>query len=124
MDTIADLDQIMKKGDYVRWLTYVSKESKDYWMNAKRLKELEGRLPVKGLKLSGLWDYFKYIFIPASGYCAGSMVGRVGLYGFIWTSSLNTSHTNSAWYMYFVSGFCDINYINRSYGGPVRGVMD
>ena len=65
LDTIAELDEIMKKGDYVRWLTYVSKESKDYWMNAKRLKELEGRLPVKGLKLSGLRDYFKYIFIPA-----------------------------------------------------------
>lgn len=65
LDTIAELDEIMKKGDYTRWLTYVSKESKDYWMNAKRLKELEGRLPVKGLKLSGLRDYFKYIFIPA-----------------------------------------------------------
>ena len=65
LDSIAELDEIMKKGDYVRWLTYVSKESKDYWMNAKRLKELEGRLPVKGLKLSGLRDYFKYIFIPA-----------------------------------------------------------
>ena len=65
LDTIAELDEIMKKGDYARWLTYVSKESKDYWMNAKRLKELEGRLPVKGLKLSGLRDYFKYIFIPA-----------------------------------------------------------
>ena len=55
----------MKKGDYTRWLTYVSKESKDYWMNSSRLKELEGRLPVKGLKLSGLRDYFKYIFVPA-----------------------------------------------------------
>lgn len=65
LETIAELDQIMKKGDYTRWLTYVSKESKDYWMNAQHLKELEGRLPVKGLKLSGLRDYFKYIFIPA-----------------------------------------------------------
>lgn len=65
LDTINELDTIMKKGDYTRWLTYVSKESKDYWMNSARLKELEGRLPVKGLKLSGLRDYFKYIFVPA-----------------------------------------------------------
>lgn len=65
LETINALDAIMKKGDYARWLPYVSKESKDYWMNAVHLKELEGRLPVKGLKISGLRDYFKYIFVPA-----------------------------------------------------------
>ena len=79
---------------------------------------------VNGWKFTSKTNKRKYIFIPASGYCVNNMVGRVGLYGFIWTSSLNASRTNSAWYMYFVSGFCEMSYINRSYGGSVRGVMD
>lgn len=65
LDIIDELAVIMKSSDYNKWLTYVSNESKTYWMNPRNLKEIEGRLPVKGLRISGLRDYFKYIFIPA-----------------------------------------------------------
>ena len=65
LDIIDELAVIMKANNYNKWLNYVSNESKTYWMNPKNLKEIEGRLPVKGLRISGLRDYFKYIFIPA-----------------------------------------------------------
>lgn len=65
LDTIDKLAEIMKKGDYNRWLSYVSAESKEYWTNPDHLKEIAKRLPVKGLKISGLRDYFKYIFVPS-----------------------------------------------------------
>lgn len=65
LDIIDDLAVIMKNGNYNSWLSYVSSESKTYWMNPSHLKEIEARLPVKGLRISGLRDYFKYIFIPA-----------------------------------------------------------
>lgn len=65
LDTIDKLADIMKAGDYNGWLGYVSPESREYWSKSKHLKEVEGKLPVKGLKISGLQDYFKYIFVPA-----------------------------------------------------------
>lgn len=65
LDTIDKLADIMKTGNYRGWLGYVSPESREYWSNPKHLKEIEGKLPVKGLKISGMQDYFKYIFVPA-----------------------------------------------------------
>ena len=49
------------------------------------MKEVESKLPVKGLKIAGLRDYFKYIFVPArSGhqvdeirYISGTLVKAV-----------------------------------------------
>ena len=79
---------------------------------------------VSGYKFTSRTDENKYLFIPAAGYCVNSMVGRIGLYGFMWSSSLNSSRNNSAWYMYFVSGVCTVSYINRSYGGSIRGVHE
>lgn len=78
---------------------------------------------VSGYKFTSRTDENKYLFIPAAGYCVNSMVGRIGLYGFMWSSSLY-SRNNSAWYMYFVSGVCDVFYISRSYGGSIRGVHE
>ena len=62
---IEDLSKVMKDMDYKSWLTYVDKESINYYSQPANLKKAQSRLPVKGLKLNSLQDYFKYVFVPA-----------------------------------------------------------
>ena len=64
------------------------------------------------------------IFIPAAGYCNYGSVDTVGSNGSVWSSSLNTSYPNNAWYSFFNSGNCGMNYGNRYYGQSVRGVRN
>ncbi len=71
---IAELDTVMRSKDYNSWLTYVEKESIEYWMLRKNLQKAEKRLPVKGIKLRDLKDYFNYVFIPAR---AGKAVSEI-----------------------------------------------
>ena len=65
MRIIAELAIIMDDLDYNRWLTYVDNESKTYWSRRANLQKAEKKLPVKGLKLQTLQDYFKHVFVPA-----------------------------------------------------------
>ena len=62
---INELNSVMKEQNYKVWLNYLDEESKIYWSNKTNLKKAQKRLPVKGLTLSTLEDYFKYIFIPS-----------------------------------------------------------
>lgn len=62
---ISELSIVMKDMDYKSWLNYVDKESINYWSMPANLKKAQGRLPVKGLRLLTLQDYFKYVFVPA-----------------------------------------------------------
>lgn len=62
---IKQLDGIMKDMNYKAWLTYVDDESVQYWSKPANLKTAQKRLPVKGLKLRDLQDYFKFVFVPA-----------------------------------------------------------
>ena len=62
---IEKLSGIMKAKDYRSWLDMLDDESKSYWTKPANLKKAQARLPVKGIKLKTMEDYFKYIFIPA-----------------------------------------------------------
>ncbi len=65
MMIIDDLNEIIKNRDYDAWLAYVSPASKQYWSNPKNLAAVANRLPVKGIKIRSMKDYFLYVFIPA-----------------------------------------------------------
>lgn len=65
METISELDEIIKNKDYNGWLKYISPKSKEYWSNPKNLANVANRLPVKGIKIRSMKDYFLYVFIPA-----------------------------------------------------------
>lgn len=65
MQTIEELNDIIKRRDYEAWLTYVSPSSKQYWSNPKNLAAVANRLPVKGINIRSMKDYFLYVFIPA-----------------------------------------------------------
>ena len=62
------------------------------------------------------------IFIPAAGYCTDGSVDGVGKYGYVWSSSLHASRSDYAWYLVFVSGYCEMGGDYRYDGWSVRGV--
>ncbi len=78
---------------------------------------------IKGRKFISKTDTSKYIFIPAAGYCYDGSVGNVGSNGYVWSSSLDTSHPYYAWFLDFRSGNCTVSNLNfRCTGWSVRGV--
>lgn len=65
MATIDELSTIMASGRYEAWLKYIDDESIRYWSNPKNLQRASKMLPVKGLRMNTLRDYFTYIFVPS-----------------------------------------------------------
>jgi len=65
MATIDELSSIMASGRYEAWLKYIDDESIRYWSNPKNLQRASKMLPVKGLRMNTLRDYFTYIFVPS-----------------------------------------------------------
>ena len=64
------------------------------------------------------------IFFPAAGDAYNGSMGGVGYVGYVWSSSINTSHPRYAWFLGFFSGYCEMG--NRGHcccGRSVRGVM-
>ena len=62
---IGELAAVMRDRDYESWLSYLDPESAAYWQKPANLKQAQNRLPIKGLTLRNLQDYFKYVFIPS-----------------------------------------------------------
>ncbi|MBO7484598.1 MAG: hypothetical protein J6T84_00880 [Spirochaetaceae bacterium] len=65
LQVIAELNKIIKNKDYESWLDYLSPDTKEYWSDPVNLANVATRLPVKGIKIRNLKDYFNYVFIPA-----------------------------------------------------------
>jgi hypothetical protein len=65
MDIIQQLDAIMKNKSYQSWVSYLSPDSLRYWSNTANLKRASLRLPIKGIELKSLRDYFYFIFLPS-----------------------------------------------------------
>ena len=65
-----------------------------------------------------------FIEFPFAGYCFGSLLGSVGLYGYVWSSSVFESFVEYARYLYFYGGgyLSGDNYYDRYFGRSVRGV--
>ena len=77
---------------------------------------------VNGMKFTSKKDTSKYIFIPAAGSCNDGSVYSVGSRGFVWSSSLDTSHPSNAWNLGFLLDYCYMDSGNRYSGRSVRGV--
>ena len=73
---------------------------------------------VKGLKTG------KSIFLPAAGCRNGAGLKNAGTNGFYWSSSVNESYPNNAYYFYFYSGDHFWSYNSRYYGQSVRAVTE
>jgi hypothetical protein len=62
---ISQLDEIMKDLDFKGWKTFIEPDSLEYWQRPDNLKRAQNRLPIKGIQLRSLEDYFKFVFIPS-----------------------------------------------------------
>ncbi|MBE6349159.1 MAG: hypothetical protein E7062_00190 [Spirochaetaceae bacterium] len=62
---IDELSIIMKQGDVQKWLLYITPSSKAYWSNPTHLNAISSKLPIKGLRLRSIEDYFKFVFVPS-----------------------------------------------------------
>ena len=63
------------------------------------------------------------IFLPAAGFRYNDDLYSTGIYGYYWSSSLNTDSPNTAWNVYFLSDNMYRYYYNRYYGQSVRPVL-
>ena len=63
------------------------------------------------------------IFLPAAGYRVDSDLYNAGSYGNYWSSSLNTSNSSFAYYLFFDSDYVSRSSNHRYYGRTVRPVV-
>jgi hypothetical protein len=79
---------------------------------------------VSGMMLTDKTDSTKTLFFPAAGYCINGSFSNGGSYGRYWSSSLNSSSVQDAYYLYFRNG--GVNWqgsSGRCFGFSVRGVV-
>lgn len=76
--------------------------------------------------VSGYTD--KQIFLPAAGERRGDNFNFKGVYGYYWSSSLNTETPNEAFYVFFRNNSVNWDHYayggNRSYAKSVRPIFD
>lgn len=102
--------------------------TKDEFQKLYNLCNIEWTTDYKGTGVKGMVfrlksDESKQVFFPAAGYCGYGSVSFVGLYGFVWSSSLYSS-VGYVYYLTFNSGNIYPNSNSRSYlGCSVRGFI-
>ncbi len=65
LSTIDELAKVMRDRNFRLWCAYIDQESIDYWSQPVNLRKAQKKLPIKGLQLKSLEDYFKFVFIPS-----------------------------------------------------------
>ncbi len=96
-----------------------------YWLSSTQTIE-SAYTGVAGLLFVSASDISKRVFFPASGYVYDTSLSYGGMYGNYWSSSRNTSRTDSACYLEFDSSCVrpPYSYGQRFYGMTVRPVSD
>lgn len=62
---VEKLNRITATKDYAQWTTFLSDEYKQQYAQTFTLNKVSEALPVKGIKLKSLKDYFTYVFVPS-----------------------------------------------------------
>lgn len=111
MPTYAEFDEL-RNAENCEWIWF-----------AKDNSEYNG---IPGYEVRSIKEGFtgNSIFLPAAGFRIDSGLDNAGNYGYYSSSSLLEHGSLNAWYMYFYSGSCYMNYCNRSYGLSVRPVCE
>ncbi|MCR4742652.1 MAG: hypothetical protein K5866_07290 [Treponema sp.] len=65
LQIIAELSEIMEKGDVDAWMTYIDPASIKYYSTPQNIRKAQKKLPDKTRQLYGIGDYFRYVFVPA-----------------------------------------------------------
>ncbi len=62
---VNDLNRITFSRDYNAWLEYLSPEYRANFSDPAVLAEVSANLPIKGIQLRSIKDYFNYVFVPS-----------------------------------------------------------
>jgi len=62
---VEELNKITLEKNYTKWLTWLSDEYKQTYSDPAILDKVSASLPIKGIKLKTLQDYFEYVFVPS-----------------------------------------------------------
>lgn len=62
---VNDLNRVTFARDYTRWLTYLSEDYRQTFSDPVVLAEVSANLPIKGIQLKTIKDYFNYVFVPS-----------------------------------------------------------
>ncbi len=62
---VEDLNTITLNRDYNRWMTYLSEEYIQTFSDPAHLQRVSASLPIRGVQLRTLRDYFTYVFVPS-----------------------------------------------------------
>lgn len=62
---VNDLNRVTFSRDYNRWLTFLSDEYRTTFSDPAVLAEVSANLPIKGIQLKTIKDYFNYVFVPS-----------------------------------------------------------
>ena len=95
-----------------------------YWLSSTQTIE-SAYTGVAGLLFVSASDISKRVFFPASGYVIDTSLYNGGTDGDYWSSSFNTSNTNFAYNLYFISSLVSpLGSYYRYSGFTVRPVSD
>lgn len=116
MPTIDEYRELMNNTTQ----TFIDLDGNEYIKGTDTVNIEEGQL--KGVKFTG--SNGNSIFIPAAGFCDESLLYEVGMYGELWSSSLDGGYVDIARYLYFYfGGYVVEGSYDRCYGRSVRGVQ-
>ncbi|CEM61535.1 hypothetical protein DWQ65_04245 [Treponema phagedenis] len=62
---VANLNRITSEQNYKEWLEVLSDEYKKVYSQPSVLQSSSESLPIKGIRLNNLQDYFTYVFVPS-----------------------------------------------------------
>ncbi|MGP1530362.1 MAG: hypothetical protein ACTTI3_08545 [Treponema sp.] len=62
---VDELNHITAQKDYNRWVSFLAPSYKEMYADQTILKAASEALPIKGIQLKTLRDYFLYVFVPS-----------------------------------------------------------
>lgn len=96
---IKKLDDVMTDGDFFTWKTLVEPSSLSYWSLKGNLKKVSSMLPIKGIQLNNLEDYFKFVFIQSR---IGRQIDEIRYISDSYVKAVQVTDSQDVVYYYFV----------------------
>ncbi len=99
LSRIKKLDDVMDRKDFLTWKTFVEPESLSYWSLKGNLKKVSAMLPIKGIQLNSLEDYFKFVFIQSR---IGRQIDEIRYISDSYVKAVQVTDSQDVVYYYFI----------------------
>lgn len=99
LSRIKKLGDVMDRKDFYTWKTFVEPESLSYWSLKGNLKKVSAMLPIKGIQLNSLEDYFKFVFIQSR---IGRQIDEIRYISDSYVKAVQVTDSQDVVYYYFI----------------------